>query len=346
MNIAIFTHNYPKNKSDRKDAGIFVHDFVSELRKEHKVYVFCPDYGNSQKFGNWSIYNPIHIINFFKNIFFGVKESLKFVKNNKIDYVLCAWAIPSGIYALFANMVYKIPYGVWFLGSDLNVYSRIPFLGTLISIISKYADNLFANSYSLTKIASMKYGKCLMLPASTKVNKTRVASSKLKLNNQKVNILFVGRLEKIKGIDILLESFKKLDQKYNLTVIGDGTLKNELDKKNENIIFLGYKGLEVISQYMKKSDFLIIPSRNESLPLVILEAANHKLPVLASDVGDCKYVLNRYKIGEVFNINNSDQIIKSISTFNYKLYKNSGRFDDIVVDYSLNNSVRIFLKAI
>ena len=35
MNIAIFTHNYPKNKNDRKDAGIFVYDFVNELKKYH-----------------------------------------------------------------------------------------------------------------------------------------------------------------------------------------------------------------------------------------------------------------------------------------------------------------------
>lgn len=344
MNIAIFTHNYPKDKNDRKDAGIFVYDFVRELKKYHKVYIFCPDYGNNQKFGNWSIYNPLNIINFFKNIFFGIRESLKFVKENKIDYILCAWAIPSGIYAFASNIMYKTRYGIWYLGSDLNIYSKVPILSNVMSMVSKKANNLFANSYSLVKIAKLKYADCEMMPASTKVD--NINPKEIALNKNKINILYVGRLEKIKGPDLLVEAAKSLDSKFYIRIIGDGTMMNQFDKSQKNIEFLGQKGIEEISMYMRASDFLVIPSRNESLPLVILEGASYRLPILASNVGDCKYVIDKYQIGEIFTAGNVSQLIRKISKFDFKTFKKNGRFDDLVVDYSLKVSVKTFLKKL
>lgn len=349
MNIAIFTHNYPKNKNDRKDAGIFVHDFAEKLKKKHKVFIFCPSYHNSKKFGNWSIYNPLSVLSFFKNISFGIDESLKFVKKNRIDYILCAWAIPSGIYALAAKIKYGTRYGVWYLGSDLNIYSKFPILSTIIYFLSKKADNRFANSYALTRIAEAKYGKCVMLTASTKLDQSSVKKkiSQVKLDKNKVNILYVGRLEKVKGPDLLVQASKKLDDKFVIRVIGDGTMREILEKiSSENAQFLGYLGLEEMTAYMRVSDFLIIPSRNESLPLVILEAANYKLPVLASDVGDCKYVLSKYKVGEVFRKDNIEDMITKINKFDYKKFKTGGRFKDLVVDYNLDSSVNRFLKNI
>lgn len=353
MNIAIFTHNYPKDEHDRKDAGIFIHDFAEELRKHkkdgtNKVFVFCPEYGNKEKFGNWSVFNPLNILRLFRNLNFGTKEAFKFVEKNKIDYVLSAWAIPSGVYAFLVKMKYKIPYSVWFLGSDLNIFSRLPVLNICVYLVAKYADTLFANSYSLCKIAETKYGNCTMLPASTRLNELKNGDKRKKRSGSQIDeILFVGRLEKIKGPDILLEAFSKLDaNKYRLTIIGDGTLKEKLQNGSKNVNFLGYRGLEEISKYMRESDFLIVPSRNESLPLVILEAANYNLPVLASDVGDCRLVIEKYRIGRIFDKENTDQLRRMINKFNFKKIRSYGRFSDLVVDYNLDSSVEKFLDNI
>lgn len=346
MNIAVFTHNYPKGKDDRKDAGIFIYDFVNELKKYHKVYVFCPEYGNSQKFGNWSFYNPLNIFKFFKSMRYGIQESDKFVREKNINYILSAWALPSGIYAYVIKNRYKIPYGIWYLGSDLNIYSKIPVLGTLVKIVSKNADNLFANSYALSKIASQKYKKCVMMPASTKVDDVKYKSKNVKLDNKKINILFVGRLEKIKGPDFLVEASKKLNNKYQINIIGDGTMRSALEKdKDYKVNFLGYLGLEDMTAYMKSSDILVIPSRNESLPLVLLEAANYKLPVLASDVGDCKYILNKYNIGTTFSCGDTISLIHKISKFKYKKFRTKGKFSKLIIDYSLEVSVKRFING-
>lgn len=349
MNIAIFTHNYPKKINDRKDAGIFVHDFEKELGKNHKVFIFCPDYGNNKKFGNWSIFNPLSAINFFRNIFFGIKESLKFVEKNKIDYVLSAWAIPSGIYALAAKIKFGTRYGIWYLGSDLNIYSKLPIISTFIYFLSIKADNLFANSYALVKIAKKKYGNCIMLPASTnleKINQEGKSKHNIKLSKKQVNILYVGRLEKVKGPDLLVEAAKKINKKFKVRIIGDGTMKSSLDSQLANVELLGYLGLDEMTAFMKASDFLIIPSRNESLPLVILEAAKFNLPVLASDVGDCKYVLSKYKIGKTFEKENIMDMAQKIDSFDYKQYKLKGKFKSVVKDYSLEASVEKFIKTI
>src|SRR5437016_2897314 len=110
--IAIFTHNYPITSKERKDAGIFVYDFAHELYEYADVFIFCPDFGGKKesykkvpvkwvdwkgpkiKFGNWPMWSPVSVFNFFKLIFIGSREAEKFVKDNNIDYVLACWTMP------------------------------------------------------------------------------------------------------------------------------------------------------------------------------------------------------------------------------------------------------------
>ena len=183
-----------------------------------------------------------------------------------------------------------------------------------------------------------------MIPASTKIS--GIKSKIIKLDKDKVNLLYVGRLEKVKGPDLLVEVAKKLDKKFMLRIIGDGTMKRQLDMSQNNIQFLGQRDMIDISGYMRSSDFLIIPSRNESLPLVILEGANYRLPILASNVGDCKYIIDKYQIGEVFTAGNMTQLTRKISKFDFKTFRKNGRFNDLVVDYSLEVSIKRFLENI
>ena len=74
-------------------------------------------------------------------------------------------------------------------------------------------------------------------------------------------------------------------------MIGSGSEENKLleQVKNlkieKNIFFLGQKGSEELQSYYPGFDGLVIPSRSEGLPNVLLEAAWFKIPVVASDVG-------------------------------------------------------------
>lgn len=106
-------------------------------------------------------------------------------------------------------------------------------------------------------------------------------------------ILFMGRLNEIKGPDLLLEAFGQLSQQapsWNLVFVGpDGGMLNSL--KNTTLIkglkqrvhYLGYLGGIEKSQAYHAADFLVIPSRQEAMSIVVLEAGAAGLPVLLTD---------------------------------------------------------------
>lgn len=110
---------------------------------------------------------------------------------------------------------------------------------------------------------------------------------------KKNRALFVGRLSNEKGIIELINNWKNI--KYPLYIIGSGPLENKvknLIKSNMNIIFLGSMNNENVIRFMKESSFLILPSNlYEGMPLTILEAFSMGLPVLASNLGPRKDII-------------------------------------------------------
>ena len=106
-------------------------------------------------------------------------------------------------------------------------------------------------------------------------------------------LLFVGRLSPIKGPDLLLRAFCKLKDAfpaYGLVFAGpDGGMLSELKKiasecdLGERAHFVGYLGGEEKFQAYREADLLVIPSRQEAMSIVVLEAGSVGTPVLLTD---------------------------------------------------------------
>jgi len=206
------------------------------------------------------------------------------------------------------------------------------------------------------KVEAIISKECTFLPAVTKVLGSRIVR---KGPNGIVKFLYVGRLERVKGIDILLNALSKVDKKYfggwKLDVLGGGTLVDNLkfkikNLKLENLIKLrGWADEEKVAGFMRTSDCLIIPSRSESLPLVLLEAARFDLPVIASDVGDCSYIIKKYNIGWVFKRGSVYSLTRRLEDFleeGVKKRREAGSFLKLRRDFSQEVSVRKFLSEI
>lgn len=377
IRIGILSHNYPTYSQERKDAGIFIYDFAQELSKYADVFVFCPDFegkkqsykkvpvtwfhwgGGKEKFGDWKVLDPFSIWKFTRLILIGARECIKFVKKNKIDFILASWLVPAGIYAWEVKRKLNIPYASWSLGSDINKYAKYPVLGFLLKKILRESDVRFANSYALIdKVKNISQKNCQFLPAITSIEQVIKRSQKKGFNHQKkFSFLFVGRLERVKGPDILLEAariLKDSSNDFSIQILGDGSLMQELkdyvksQNLSEEVNFHGWAEEDTVASYMKASDCLVLPSRSESLPLVILEAAKFYLPVIATDVGDCKRLISDYNIGMCVARENPGDLALAMTRM-IKKDRNKfsgGDFSKINKDFAQSNAVKIFLESI
>jgi glycosyltransferase involved in cell wall biosynthesis len=114
-------------------------------------------------------------------------------------------------------------------------------------------------------------------------------------NNQKTGqrILFVGRVDIDKGICVLLDAWKNVDAQAQLTIVGDGNLREQIaSQKIDRVTCVGSKSPDDVARLMSQSDVVVVPSLvMENQPTVILEALAAGCRVVASDVGGIRETL-------------------------------------------------------
>jgi glycosyltransferase involved in cell wall biosynthesis len=125
--------------------------------------------------------------------------------------------------------------------------------------------------------------------------------------------LFVGRLEKIKGLQDLIPIFKTHRQ-YDLLIAGDGEYEEALKEKAEgalNIRFLGRLDHKTLQGLYRNAVALIVPSIcYEVFGIIIIEAFSMKTPVIVNDLGAMPEVIEESGGGFVYG--NEDELIEAM----------------------------------
>ncbi|MHA1380992.1 MAG: glycosyltransferase [Candidatus Helarchaeota archaeon] len=154
---------------------------------------------------------------------------------------------------------------------------------TIIIVVSKQIKE------SIKRIIKCKKEiKLLQNPVDFKLfNKKKYLS----FNANNINILFMGRLEKDKGIYDLINVAEKLISNYQnirFTFCGDGEvmkIKAIVERKRIKKYFEIPGCIIKKEKYFKDADIFVLPSYYEGVPISILEAASYSLPVVATKVG-------------------------------------------------------------
>lgn len=110
--------------------------------------------------------------------------------------------------------------------------------------------------------------------------------------NGKIHILFIGRFVWYKGIDILLKAYKQIEnENYELTLIGNGPLLEKMkgladELKLQNVQFTGSVSEKDKIEWIKWSDFLVLPSisKAEAFAIVQIEAMSYGKPVINTNL--------------------------------------------------------------
>ncbi len=124
----------------------------------------------------------------------------------------------------------------------------------------------------------------------------------VKMGNAKetLQLLFVGRIARVRRLELLLQAVEKLTVPFHLTIVGaeektssvtrSGYLRelNELTQRinlSSKVTFAGGKSAEELKTYYRMADLFVYPSQYENFGQPLLEAGAHGLPIVATPVG-------------------------------------------------------------
>jgi D-inositol-3-phosphate glycosyltransferase len=180
---------------------------------------------------------------------------------------------------------------------------------------------------------SLYYGappeKVSIIPCGVNMDKFRpcnktASREKLGLKDEKV-ILFIGRIDPLKGIGQLIKSMKLLKDRGNIKLIivgGDAGSREEIEKLQklsrelgvrDRITFEGTVKQDILPYFYSAADVCAVPSYYESFGLVPLESLACGTPVVATDVGDLKHIIRQGETGYIIPDNSPEKIAGAVS---------------------------------
>jgi L-malate glycosyltransferase len=191
-----------------------------------------------------------------------------------------------------------------------------------LAISSRFKDFLISEGIEEKKITTIYNG----IDFSTNPNCSTISREALNVLEDDFLMIMVARLCPVKGHHIVFQALKELimiHPNIKLLVVGDGFLEEELKKFvqkigiADSVIFLGHRD-DVDSLY-KISDIKVLSSFSESFPLVLLEAARAKKPVITTDVGGVRDLIISKDLGWIVPIKSHDHLKQAIEeAINYK----------------------------
>ncbi|MCD6384378.1 glycosyltransferase family 4 protein [Candidatus Sumerlaeota bacterium] len=257
-----------------------------------------------------------------------VRQVRRFVKQGNFDliYVNSAMALFGGLGAKSAGK--KV---VWHIREDLPL---TPGNRLRIIIIKKIANSIIFVSRSIARAFGNKptHQEWFFIPNPVEVSKFKVSDDEIATGRKELNIpdntpviINVGFISYRKGIDVLLRAFSLVIAEYpqvRLLIVGErartttDTYWNELQriiKENnmeDSVVFTGFR--EDVHRLVGLSDIFVLSSRNEAMPVCVLEAMAGGKPIVATNVDAITDILDNGKLGIIVPPDNPDALATAI----------------------------------
>ena len=240
-------------------------------------------------------------------------------------YNLCHafFGIPCGFVALLLGL----PYIVSLRGSDIPFYNnRFYWMDKLVfKKLSKKvwgkAVVVIANSEGLKELAKTTAPDQEIAVIYNGVDFNEFYPANNKVLNEKIKLISTGRLIERKGYAYLIKALEG-NKKVELTLIGDGNLKGELNdlavECGVDVKIPGMVAHDEIPDYLRNADVFVLPSLNEGMSNSVLEAMACGLPIITTNTGGSKELINGN--GFVINKNSILDLKKALDQYLY--YKN------------------------
>ncbi|MDR3445568.1 MULTISPECIES: glycosyltransferase family 4 protein [unclassified Dyella] len=267
---------------------------ANNVNTDHFVFFYPPVIGRSMHAAFWLISL--------------LSQKLRRLRRAQYDCMLLSWAYPDAAAASWVARHLGIPYVVKVHGTDLNVKATQPLLRPQIRHALRGAQGVVAVSQALAdKVVELGVDPSRVHviyngvePNLFHPGSLSEARAKLSLPQDERIILYVGNLKDTKGCLDLLEAFPRVLLTHpdaNLLFIGAGPSREALLQRaaalgcQNRVRLVGAIEHFALGDWFRAADLLCLPSHNEGVPNVVLEAMACGTPVVATRVGGIPEVL-------------------------------------------------------
>ncbi len=276
--------------------------------------------------------NPFNIILLFNFIKYCIRSVQKNISN--FDLIHLHWWIPFGIPISFITNRYKKPLIITLHGTDVRLIKKYKILHYPIRWLSKRVKAFFVVSNYIKNVIEeigVSNDKIYVLPMPVE---NELFFPKKHLNKNKV-VLTVARFTKQKRIEDIIEIANNIkNDKIIFHIVGDGPEKEKIEDlidkyQLQNVVIIPPMDRKQIAKKIGKSDIFILLSKDEGFGMVVIESMLSGVPVILSNSGGFKDIVNNNINGILVEHGDINQSILSIekliknSTFRNKIVKNA-----------------------
>ena len=231
----------------------------------------------------------------------GFFKCISICRKFKPDVIHAHWPFPHAYIALGAAKLFRIPLVLNFHGAELLLIRKKKWVKPLMKFAIGQAQAVFANSsFTASKIKALRNVNVEWSPYGTTLESSAASEVEAVPHpiNGKFKILFVGRHIERKGICYLIEAAKYLPRdKFEIRIVGVGDLTEKLKELaahnagNAEIVFTGKLSPEDLAKEYRTANVFTLPAiidskgDTEGLGVVLIEAMELGLPIVASNVG-------------------------------------------------------------
>jgi glycosyltransferase involved in cell wall biosynthesis len=190
----------------------------------------------------------------------------------------------------------------------VQLMRRVPFGRFSLRLIANNATGVSLNAEMTAEMREAGFRRLVVIPSGVEFP-ARVTSqghhdARVHLGVDGPIVLYVGRLDAEKGVDLLIDAWHLLQSPdATLLLVGDGPERQKLEQlatSGVNRTPIRFEGPSTdVHRYYAAADVFVLPSRSEGLSNALLEAMASGLPVVATDVGGNRQVIDTPLIGKL-----------------------------------------------
>lgn len=247
------------------------------------------------------------------------------INEYKPDLTYAHFAASRANLAFLYKAIKNVPYIIKIHAAD--VFSRTAMFSSKVNeSLRVYSISKYNIDFILKRENNLNSSKLIVNHCGINLKSYEFISKNISSNS--VNIVSVGRLVKMKGFDVLIDACKELlkfNLDFNVTIIGDGHLKQNLqqqintNKLGDRVVLKDYCTPTEVKQYLRNASLFILPCRfdneintQDGIPVALLESMAIGTPVLSTYISGIPELINDRKNGFLIEPDNALELAQKI----------------------------------